>query len=129
MSTSCSCRLQEHLKATSQRQGGDAGHLGGTWDVLWQCLACSVQVQAAFRELSAVAWLMLGAEVCQCVLHLLAQVLAHVSGSLADRVSFARSDRLGRGLGVVGRAGVSPHHMISILEIIFPYCRPQQTPR
>jgi len=46
---------EEHLKATSQRQGGD--------------------VQAAFRELSA--------------------VLAHISGSLADRAGFAKSDRLG----------------------------------
>ena len=57
------------------------------------------QVQAAFRELSAsldsaskVGFMVLG-----CSYHLATEVLAHISGSLADRAGFAKSDRLGSG--------------------------------
>ena len=57
------------------------------------------QVQAAFRELSAVARLSFKSGIYGfgCSYHLATEVLAHISGSLADRAGFAKSDRLGSG--------------------------------
>ena len=102
------CAAQEHLKAISQRQGGDVQGLGDRQEAvrffMWRIASRHFQpfkVQAAFRELSAVAELSASWNHGMGFVGRLGttQVLAHISGNLAGRTTFARSDRLGSGLG------------------------------